>query len=71
LKEGIIYVIDDKPYLWEQSDDIMVQIWRASDWVLEADIENPFVNAPATTLFSRPRYGHHENAVMDYLSVFM
>ncbi|EFP84922.2 uncharacterized protein PGTG_10393 [Puccinia graminis f. sp. tritici CRL 75-36-700-3] len=33
-------------YLATQSDDRTVKIWRTTDWKLEADIEEPFVNSP-------------------------
>ncbi|CAO3675192.1 unnamed protein product [Umbelopsis vinacea] len=40
-------------YLASQSDDNLVKIWRTSDWSLERDIREPFVNAPGTTFFRR------------------
>ncbi|KAM3581865.1 HIR complex subunit [Umbelopsis sp. WA50703] len=40
-------------YLASQSDDNLVKIWRTSDWGLERDIREPFVNAPGTTFFRR------------------
>ncbi|KAI8349397.1 WD40-repeat-containing domain protein [Blakeslea trispora] len=40
-------------YLASQSDDKMVKVWRRSDWGLESDLIQPFVNAPGTTLFRR------------------
>ncbi|WAR57733.1 hypothetical protein PtB15_8B786 [Puccinia triticina] len=33
-------------YLATQSDDRTVKIWRTTDWKLEADIKEPFVNSP-------------------------
>lgn len=41
---------------YQQSDDNLVKIWRTSDWSLERDIREPFVNAPGTTFFRRLRY---------------
>ncbi|KAI8365862.1 WD40-repeat-containing domain protein [Choanephora cucurbitarum] len=40
-------------YLASQSDDKMVKVWRRSDWALESNLIQPFVNAPGTTLFRR------------------
>ncbi|KAI8093179.1 WD40-repeat-containing domain protein [Halteromyces radiatus] len=40
-------------YLASQSDDKKVKIWRTSDWQEEAEIEDPFYNAPGTTFFRR------------------
>ncbi|PLW33903.1 hypothetical protein PCASD_13872 [Puccinia coronata f. sp. avenae] len=33
-------------YLATQSDDRTVKIWRTTDWKLEADIKEPFINSP-------------------------
>ncbi|KAI8059330.1 WD40-repeat-containing domain protein [Gongronella butleri] len=40
-------------YLASQSDDKRVKIWRTSDWQEEAQIEEPFHNAPGVTFFRR------------------
>ncbi|ORZ04888.1 WD40-repeat-containing domain protein [Absidia repens] len=40
-------------YLASQSDDKKVKIWRTSDWQEEAEVDDPFYNAPGTTFFRR------------------
>ncbi|KAI8337443.1 WD40-repeat-containing domain protein [Chlamydoabsidia padenii] len=40
-------------YLASQSDDKKVKIWRTSDWKQEAEVKDPFYNAPGTTFFRR------------------
>ncbi|KAL8291734.1 hypothetical protein RQP46_001992 [Phenoliferia psychrophenolica] len=37
-------------FLATQSDDNSVKIWRTTDWGLEADIVEPFINSPKTNL---------------------
>ncbi|KAG0147103.1 hypothetical protein CROQUDRAFT_722525 [Cronartium quercuum f. sp. fusiforme G11] len=40
-------------FLATQSDDRTVKIWRTSDWKLEADVKQPFIDCPTSTFFRR------------------
>lgn len=37
-------------YLATQADDNSLKVWRTDDWALQADITEPFVDAPKATV---------------------
>ena len=43
-------------YLASQSDDKSVLIWRITDWEVEVEVTEPFVQSSGTTFFRRLRY---------------